>query len=204
MFLENFFLASRTVTIRKEICRIHQHSGETLHEYWERFNKLCATCLHHQISEYLLLYFANDGQEHDRCDKWGSDEMNLVDLSPPSQSQPRRVVPARPLRSRTSRPCGPATQSKVAQLHCLRWQPSSAPKANSAATSLRGEACNARCRIRTERPKVGRGDHLAGHRTLLNLILSDLANRGSLDGQNPSGSKAPNLEHGKQYAIVRD
>ncbi|RDX94759.1 hypothetical protein CR513_22832, partial [Mucuna pruriens] len=47
MFLEKFFLASRTVTIRKEICGIRQHPRETLHEYWERFNKLCATCPHH-------------------------------------------------------------------------------------------------------------------------------------------------------------
>ncbi|RDX91892.1 hypothetical protein CR513_26051, partial [Mucuna pruriens] len=39
MFLEKFFLASRTTTIRKEIYGIRQHSGETLHEYWERFNK---------------------------------------------------------------------------------------------------------------------------------------------------------------------
>ncbi|RDY08475.1 hypothetical protein CR513_07285, partial [Mucuna pruriens] len=55
MFLEKFFLASRTATIRKEICGIRQHSGETLHEYWERFNKLCATCPHHHISEQLLI-----------------------------------------------------------------------------------------------------------------------------------------------------
>ncbi|RDX61942.1 hypothetical protein CR513_59780, partial [Mucuna pruriens] len=34
-----------------------QHLGETLHEYWERFNKLCATCSHHQISEQLLLQY---------------------------------------------------------------------------------------------------------------------------------------------------
>ncbi|RDY04772.1 hypothetical protein CR513_11470, partial [Mucuna pruriens] len=32
-FLEKFFLASRTTTIRKEICGIRQHTGETLHEY---------------------------------------------------------------------------------------------------------------------------------------------------------------------------
>ncbi|RDX64775.1 hypothetical protein CR513_56627, partial [Mucuna pruriens] len=44
MFLEKFFPTSRTATIRKEICGIRQHSGETLHEYWERFNKLCDTC----------------------------------------------------------------------------------------------------------------------------------------------------------------
>ncbi|RDX87322.1 hypothetical protein CR513_31216, partial [Mucuna pruriens] len=46
-FLEKFFPASRTASIRKEICGIRQHTGETLYEYWERFNKLCATCPHH-------------------------------------------------------------------------------------------------------------------------------------------------------------
>ncbi|RDY03301.1 hypothetical protein CR513_13132, partial [Mucuna pruriens] len=47
MFLEKFFPASRTATIKKKICGIRQHSGETLHEYCERFNKLCARCPHH-------------------------------------------------------------------------------------------------------------------------------------------------------------
>ncbi|RDX73115.1 hypothetical protein CR513_47319, partial [Mucuna pruriens] len=46
-FLEKFFSTSRTASIRKEICGIRQHTGETLHEYWERFNKLCTTCPHH-------------------------------------------------------------------------------------------------------------------------------------------------------------
>ncbi|RDX92374.1 hypothetical protein CR513_25502, partial [Mucuna pruriens] len=54
MFLEKFFPASRTTTIRKEICGIREHSRETLHEYWERFNKLCATYLYHQINEHCL------------------------------------------------------------------------------------------------------------------------------------------------------
>ncbi|RDX70967.1 hypothetical protein CR513_49730, partial [Mucuna pruriens] len=54
MFLEKFFLTSRTATMRKEICGIRQHFGETLHEYWERFNKLCATCPHHQISLTMM------------------------------------------------------------------------------------------------------------------------------------------------------
>ncbi|RDX94811.1 hypothetical protein CR513_22775, partial [Mucuna pruriens] len=54
MFLEKFFLASRTTTIRKEICGIRQQSGETLHEYWERFNKLYATYPHHQISLSMI------------------------------------------------------------------------------------------------------------------------------------------------------
>ncbi|RDY05210.1 hypothetical protein CR513_10996, partial [Mucuna pruriens] len=50
-FLEKFFPAFRTASIRKEICGIRQHTKETLHEYWERFNKLCGTYSHHQISE---------------------------------------------------------------------------------------------------------------------------------------------------------
>ncbi|RDX86174.1 hypothetical protein CR513_32520, partial [Mucuna pruriens] len=39
MLLEKFFSASRTVTIRKEIYGIRQHSQQMLHEYWEGFNK---------------------------------------------------------------------------------------------------------------------------------------------------------------------
>ncbi|RDY05010.1 hypothetical protein CR513_11195, partial [Mucuna pruriens] len=61
MFLEKFFLASRTATTEKEIYGIRQHSGETLHEYWKRFNKLCATCPHHQISEQLLIRYFYEG-----------------------------------------------------------------------------------------------------------------------------------------------
>ncbi|RDX84049.1 hypothetical protein CR513_34957, partial [Mucuna pruriens] len=61
MFLEKFFPTSRTATIKKEICGIRQHSGETLHEYWERFNKLCATCPHHHISEQLLIQYFCEG-----------------------------------------------------------------------------------------------------------------------------------------------
>ncbi|RDX65019.1 hypothetical protein CR513_56353, partial [Mucuna pruriens] len=61
MFLEKFFSVSRTATIRKEICGIRQHTRETLHEYWERFNKLCAICLHYQISEQLLIQYFYEG-----------------------------------------------------------------------------------------------------------------------------------------------
>ncbi|RDX97742.1 hypothetical protein CR513_19452, partial [Mucuna pruriens] len=53
-FQEIFFPASRTATIKKEICGIRKHSRETLHEYWERFNKLCAICPHHRkLIQYL-------------------------------------------------------------------------------------------------------------------------------------------------------
>ncbi|RDX97254.1 hypothetical protein CR513_19994, partial [Mucuna pruriens] len=45
MFLQKFFLASKTTSIKKEICGIRQPSGEILYEYWERFNKLCGLIL---------------------------------------------------------------------------------------------------------------------------------------------------------------
>ncbi|RDY13842.1 hypothetical protein CR513_01174, partial [Mucuna pruriens] len=59
--MKAFFLASRTTTIWKEICGIRKHSRETLHEYWERFNKLCATCSYHQINEQLLIQYFYEG-----------------------------------------------------------------------------------------------------------------------------------------------
>jgi hypothetical protein len=61
LFLEKYFPASRASNIRKEICGVRQHNGESLHEYWERFKKLCASCLHHQISEQLLIQYFYEG-----------------------------------------------------------------------------------------------------------------------------------------------
>ncbi|KAL3516809.1 hypothetical protein ACH5RR_023711 [Cinchona calisaya] len=55
LFLAKYFLASRTVNIRKEIRGIRQFNEESLYEYWERFKKLCASCPHHQISDSLLI-----------------------------------------------------------------------------------------------------------------------------------------------------
>ncbi|RDX78695.1 hypothetical protein CR513_40986, partial [Mucuna pruriens] len=49
------------MTNRKEMCGIRHHSRETLHEYWERFNKLCVMCPHHQISEQLLIQYFYEG-----------------------------------------------------------------------------------------------------------------------------------------------
>ncbi|RDY00809.1 hypothetical protein CR513_15963, partial [Mucuna pruriens] len=51
-----FFPASKTVTIKKN-CGIRQQSGETLH----KFNKLCATCPHHQINKQLLIQYFYEG-----------------------------------------------------------------------------------------------------------------------------------------------
>ncbi|RDX99943.1 hypothetical protein CR513_16941, partial [Mucuna pruriens] len=39
---------------RKKYVGSGQHFGETLHEYLERFNKLCTTCPHHQISLTMI------------------------------------------------------------------------------------------------------------------------------------------------------
>ncbi|XP_062176246.1 uncharacterized protein LOC133881340 [Alnus glutinosa] len=61
LFLEKYFPASRASNIRKEICGVRQHNGESLHEYWERFKKLCASCPHHQISEQLLIQYFYEG-----------------------------------------------------------------------------------------------------------------------------------------------
>nr|XP_027108806.1 uncharacterized protein LOC113728618 [Coffea arabica] len=60
-FLEKYFPASRAANLRKEICEIKQHPGESLHEYWERFKKLCRKCPQHQISEQLLIQYFYEG-----------------------------------------------------------------------------------------------------------------------------------------------
>ena len=61
LFLEKFFPASRSASIRKEICGVRQIDRESLHEYWERFKKLCASCPHHQILEQLLIQYFYEG-----------------------------------------------------------------------------------------------------------------------------------------------
>ncbi|XP_027155336.1 uncharacterized protein LOC113755559 [Coffea eugenioides] len=60
-FLEKFFPASRAASIRKDICGIRQFNGETLHEYWERFKQLCASCPHHQIPDQLFIQYFYEG-----------------------------------------------------------------------------------------------------------------------------------------------
>ncbi|XP_057423581.1 uncharacterized protein LOC130717384 [Lotus japonicus] len=60
-FLEKFFPASRTNSIRKDISGIRKLHGETLHEYWERFKTLCVSCPHHHISEQLLVQYFYEG-----------------------------------------------------------------------------------------------------------------------------------------------
>ncbi|XP_019149873.1 PREDICTED: uncharacterized protein LOC109146677 [Ipomoea nil] len=61
LFLEKFFPASRAASIRREICGIKQRDVETLHEYWERFKQLCASCPQHGVSEQLLIQYFYEG-----------------------------------------------------------------------------------------------------------------------------------------------
>ncbi|XP_027166709.1 uncharacterized protein LOC113766752 [Coffea eugenioides] len=60
-FLDKYFPASRVASLRKEICGIKQHPGESLYDYWERFKKLCIKCPQHQISEQLLIQYFYKG-----------------------------------------------------------------------------------------------------------------------------------------------
>ncbi|KAL0282419.1 UNVERIFIED_CONTAM: hypothetical protein Sangu_2950200, partial [Sesamum angustifolium] len=58
---EKYFPASRATTIRKEISGIRQFAGESLFEYWGRFNELVKSCPHHQIPDHLLIQYFYEG-----------------------------------------------------------------------------------------------------------------------------------------------
>ncbi|KAL0333052.1 UNVERIFIED_CONTAM: hypothetical protein Scaly_2206700 [Sesamum calycinum] len=60
-FLENYFPASRTTNIRKDISGIRQFSGESFYEYWGRFKQLVESCPHHQIPDHLLIQYFYEG-----------------------------------------------------------------------------------------------------------------------------------------------
>ncbi|KAL0288188.1 UNVERIFIED_CONTAM: hypothetical protein Sangu_2667500 [Sesamum angustifolium] len=60
-FRENYFPASRTTNIRKDISGIRQFSGESFYEYWGRFKQLVESCPHHQIPDHLLIQYFYEG-----------------------------------------------------------------------------------------------------------------------------------------------
>ncbi|KAL0419096.1 UNVERIFIED_CONTAM: hypothetical protein Sradi_1323100 [Sesamum radiatum] len=72
-FLEKYFPASRATTIREEISEIRQFAGESLFEYWERFNELVKNCPHHQIPYHLLIQYFYEGLS--------SMDMKLIDAA---------------------------------------------------------------------------------------------------------------------------
>ncbi|EPS65810.1 hypothetical protein M569_08967, partial [Genlisea aurea] len=60
-FLERYFPATQVGYARKELCSIRQQTGETLHEYWERFKRQLASCPNHQLPPLLLMQFFYQG-----------------------------------------------------------------------------------------------------------------------------------------------
>ncbi|XP_073121849.1 uncharacterized protein [Henckelia pumila] len=67
IFLEKYFSALRAANIRNEIYGIKQNIVESLHEYWERFKKICTSCPQNQISENIFIQYCYEGLlPHDR------------------------------------------------------------------------------------------------------------------------------------------
>nr|XP_028952487.1 uncharacterized protein LOC103407978 [Malus domestica] len=60
-FLEQYFLATKAASIRKDICAIRQQHGEPFGDYYERFTHLVASCPNHQISEHFLIQYFYEG-----------------------------------------------------------------------------------------------------------------------------------------------
>ncbi|KAL4332941.1 hypothetical protein GQ457_07G000080 [Hibiscus cannabinus] len=60
-FLDRFFPAAKASEIRRSILGIKQKYEETLHEYWERYKKLCASCPQHGLSEQTLVQYFYEG-----------------------------------------------------------------------------------------------------------------------------------------------
>ncbi|KAK8492617.1 hypothetical protein V6N11_030839 [Hibiscus sabdariffa] len=60
-FLDRFFPAAKASEIRRSILGIKQKYEESLHEYWERYKKLCASCPQHGLSEPTLVQYFYEG-----------------------------------------------------------------------------------------------------------------------------------------------
>ncbi|KAL0298485.1 UNVERIFIED_CONTAM: hypothetical protein Sradi_6508300 [Sesamum radiatum] len=56
-FLENYFPASRTTNIQKDISGTRQFLGKSFYEYWGRFKQLVESCPHHQLPDHLLIQY---------------------------------------------------------------------------------------------------------------------------------------------------
>ncbi|KAK5833163.1 hypothetical protein PVK06_016977 [Gossypium arboreum] len=67
------FPASHAAELRREIIGIRQKEVESFYNYWERFKKLCASCLQHGVTEQSLLQYFYEGLK--------PIEMNMVDAS---------------------------------------------------------------------------------------------------------------------------
>ncbi|KAK1439804.1 hypothetical protein QVD17_05625 [Tagetes erecta] len=61
LFLKRYFPEVKASILTKEIIGIKQEKWEALHNYWERFQKLCARCPQHGIPEHQLLQYFIEG-----------------------------------------------------------------------------------------------------------------------------------------------
>ncbi|XP_073137345.1 uncharacterized protein [Henckelia pumila] len=147
IFLEKYFPASRAANIRKEIYGCKQQMGESLHEYWERFKKLCASCPQHQISENLLIQYFYEGLlSHDRSmldaasggvfvDKTPVQARNLIENMAVNSQQfgTTRSDPApRKRNGQIAKVCGICTQVGHATDMCPTLQEEYAEQVNAA------------------------------------------------------------------------
>ncbi|KAK8502375.1 hypothetical protein V6N12_046161 [Hibiscus sabdariffa] len=60
-FLDRFFPAAKASEIRRSILGIKQKYEESLYEYWERYKKLCLSCLQHGLSDQTLVQYFYEG-----------------------------------------------------------------------------------------------------------------------------------------------
>ncbi|KAL4386939.1 hypothetical protein GQ457_09G031260 [Hibiscus cannabinus] len=60
-FLDRFFPAAKASEIRRSILGIKQKHEESLHEYWERYKKLCASCPQHGLGDQTLIQYFYEG-----------------------------------------------------------------------------------------------------------------------------------------------
>ncbi|BFG25124.1 hypothetical protein CerSpe_113980 [Prunus speciosa] len=60
-FLEKFFSAQKTATLRSKIFNFSQHDGEPFNECWERFKGTLMQCPHHGLPLYLQMQNFYDG-----------------------------------------------------------------------------------------------------------------------------------------------
>ncbi|XP_017647991.1 uncharacterized protein LOC108488212 [Gossypium arboreum] len=56
-----YFPVAKASELRRSILGIQQRSDESLYDYWERFEKLCASCPQHGLSEQTLLQYLYEG-----------------------------------------------------------------------------------------------------------------------------------------------
>ncbi|XP_073120705.1 uncharacterized protein [Henckelia pumila] len=140
IFLEKYFPASRAANIIKEIYGIKQNQGESLHEYWERFKKLCASCPQHQISENLLIQYCYESLlSHDRnmldaasggffVDKTPIQARNLIENMAANSQQ----FGTNERNRQNMRVCGICTAKGHATNMCLTLQEGSTEQVNAA------------------------------------------------------------------------